>query len=123
MSVRHKVLWPNNDLKFCHVEGDSDALHFGAYFNSKIICVASIFIDGKHARLRKFATLEKYQNNGIGTKVLNFILDNLTKMGITYFWCDTRKMTMSYYEKFGLKAEGKEFYKSNIPYFKMYKYL
>lgn len=123
ISIRHEVLWPNKNIEFCHVNGDKDALHFGAFMDTKIICVASIFIDGKHARLRKFATLKKYQNRGIGSKVLNFILDTLKKKGITYFWCDARKSSIDFYKNFGLKPEGVEFYKSDIPYYKMYRYL
>lgn len=110
------MLWPNKDLEFCYVEGDADALHFGAFIDNEIICVASIYVDGTHARLRKFATIQKYQNNGVGSKVLNFILDTLRKMEITYFWCDARKSTINFYRYFGLKPEGLEFYKSDIPY-------
>ena len=121
--VRHRVLWPDRDVEFCHVDGDDEALHFGAYIDGKIVCVASVYIDETHARLRKFATIQRYQKHGIGTKMLDFILATLKTMDITYFWCDARKSAMDFYRKFGLKPEGEEFYKSDVPYYKMSKCL
>ena len=83
------------------------------------MCVASVYQEGELARLRKFATLEKYQNKGIGSQVLSFILAAVEERGITYFWCDARESAMSFYKKFGLKPEGLKFYKSDVSYYKM----
>jgi GNAT superfamily N-acetyltransferase len=121
--IRHKVLWPNKEPEFCHVEGDVDALHFGAFYDEEIVCVASIYREGEHARLRKFATLMDHQNKGIGTTMLAFILKTIKEHGVTYFWCDARESAIDFYQKFDLKPEGKIFYKSTIPYYKMSLYL
>jgi len=101
------------------VSGDEDALHFGATLDSKLVCVASIYLQGEQARLRKFATLQDYQNKGIGSEVLSFILATLKEKGITYFWCDARESALGFYEQFGLKAEGPVFYKADVSYYKM----
>jgi GNAT superfamily N-acetyltransferase len=121
--VRNQVLWSKKNPEFSYVKGDEDAVHFGALLDDKIVCVASIFIHKKKARLRKFATLEKFQKMGIGSKVLKFIFDTLKEKGITYFWCDARKSATNFYENFGLRSEGEDFYKSDVLYTKMFKHL
>ena len=35
--LRHSILWPNKPPEYCHVEGDRDALHFGAFTNDELV--------------------------------------------------------------------------------------
>ena len=117
--VRHKVLWPNKEIEFCKVSGDESAWHFGAFVGELLVCVASVYPNDKSARLRKFATLQEYQGQGIGTIVLSHILETLAHKGITIFWCDARESALGFYRRLGLKIEGNRFYKSEVPYYKM----
>ena len=117
--VRHAVLWPNEPPDFCHVEGDEEAWHFGVLEVGKLVSVASIYADGKSARLRKFATLEEHQGQGIGSGLLHYILSILEPRGISHFWCYARESTVHFYSKYGLQADGATFYKSGIPYITM----
>ena len=117
--IRHEVLWPNKEPEFCHVEGDADALHYGAYVESKLVSVASVYLDGSSARLRKFATLPTYQGKGIGSRLLSHILTEITKYNVTSFWCDAREMAIPFYERYGMQREGERFYKEDVPYFVM----
>ncbi|HIO93005.1 MAG TPA: GNAT family N-acetyltransferase [Leucothrix mucor] len=119
--IRHQVLWPNQAPEFCHVSGDENAIHFGAYIDKQLVCVASVYLQGEYARLRKFATLKSHQKKGIGSNVLTFILKALEERNITYFWCDARESAVDFYQRFGLEVEGSIFYKSDIPYYKMSK--
>jgi len=114
MLVRHKVLWPNKSIEFCQVPGDESAWHFGAFIGELLVCVASVYPSDTSARLRKFATLQEYQGQGIGTIVLSHILEGLGDKGITTFWCDARESALDFYRRFGLKTEGNRFYKSDI---------
>ena len=119
LPVRHQVLWPNKPPLFCKVDGDEAATHYGAFVDGKLVSVASIYVEGNRARLRKFATLPSYQGKGIGTKIISHIVRALQEIGIEYFWCDARKNAVSFYRKFGLEQQGEEFQKSGIPYYKM----
>lgn len=119
LPLRHKVLWPNKPIEFCKVPGDASAWHFGAFSGEVLVCIASVYPDGNAARLRKFATLQDYQGQGIGTKVLLHILEVLQSKGITMLWCDARESAMRFYDKFGMKPEGNRFYKSEVPYYRM----
>jgi ribosomal protein S18 acetylase RimI-like enzyme len=113
------VLWPKKRPEYCYVDGDIDGLHFGAYINDELVCVASIYFMSNKARLRKFATDVRYQNLGIGTKMINFILQSLQNTPAQLFWCDARESAVAFYQRFGMKKCSEIFYKADVAYFKM----
>jgi len=117
--LRHQVLWPNKPPEFCKVDGDEEGLHFGAFINNELVCVASIYLTAEKARLRKFATDVRFQNQGVGSKMLNFILLDLKKTPATFFWCDARESAVGFYKRFKMYQCGERFYKSDVAYFKM----
>lgn len=119
LPVRHKVLWPMEALSYSMVEGDEHGQHYGAYIDEQLVCVASIYTERNSARLRKFATLEKYQGQGIGTKILKHIFEELENKHITYFWFDARETAIGFYEHLGFSIEGDRFFKNKVPYVKM----
>ena len=118
--IRHRVLWPNEPPEYCEVDGDDNALHFGVIQGEELVCVASIFIEKDAARLRKFATLQEYQGQGIGTFMLNFLVKEVKNLGIPLFWLDARESAIEFYQRFGFLPEGKQFFKNNVPYVKMF---
>lgn len=120
IAVRHNVLWPSKPPEFSRIEGDELGVHFGAFIGDDLVCVASVFIDGHRARLRKYATLVEYQGQGIGTAVLKAIFTYLKQQPqIRYFWCDARESAIGFYQRFGMQTEGERFYKSDVAYLKM----
>ena len=119
IALRHAVLWPNKDPKFCYVEGDESAWHFGAFLQEDMVSVASIYPECSSARLRKFATSPEYQKKGIGSKMIIHILSELRAKNIEQLWCDARESAMGFYERFGMKPDCDRFYKGDVPYFRM----
>jgi len=119
MPIRHEVLWPNKPLIFCKVDGDEHAQHYGIYLAEKLVSVASVYMEGRIARLRKFATLVEFQGCGLGSALITHIVEQLEKVGAESFWCDARKTAVGFYKKFGMEKQGAEFNKSGILYFKM----
>jgi len=117
--LRHQVLWPDKSPQYCHIVGDDDALHFGAFINEKLICVASVYITSEKARLRKFATDIRYQNQGIGSQMLTFIIQSLQDTQTDIFWCDARESALGFYQRFDMQVCSERFYKEDVPYFKM----
>lgn len=117
--IRHRVLWPNKPKEFCHINGDNAALHYGAFIQGDLVCVASIYIADNKARLRKFATEAAYQSKGIGTAMLRHIIDSLSQTKIEVFWCDARESAMSFYQAFGMVRSSERFYKADVPYFRL----
>lgn len=123
IAVRHQVLWPDKAPEFCRVEGDEQALHFAVLENQEIICVASLYVNENSARLRKFATLDAFQGKGIGSTMIDHLINNLKKQGIHYLWFDARESALGFYQRFGFETTGELFYKSDVAYYKMYKNL
>ncbi|MEG3221731.1 GNAT family N-acetyltransferase [Vibrio gigantis] len=119
LAVRHQVLWPDKPMSFCRVPDDDQATHYGAFVGEMLVCVASIYIQGHEARLRKFATLPEFQGQGIGSNIIEHSISNLKDLNIRYFWCDARTTALGFYQKFGMAAEGSEFEKSGVRYYKM----
>lgn len=121
LPIRHQVLWPTKAPEFCQVDGDKHALHFGVRADQQLVGVASLYREGKTdtVRLRKFATLEAFQHQGVGSMLMQHMLDTATEQGIQYFWCNARESAYPFYQRFGLQTEGKRFYQSGIAYFKM----
>lgn len=123
IATRHAVLWPSKTLAFCKVEGDEDALHYGIRKENKLVSVASIYINGNSARLRKFATLLEFQGQGMGSFLIEHILNTLKEKKIKTFWCDARVESAGFYSKLGMKTKGEQFYKTELPYIIMEKNL
>lgn len=119
IALRQSVLWPTKPPEYCHVEGDHKALHFGVFVNGSLVCVASVYLQAGKARLRKFATQADYQNQGIGSQLLGFIISSLKETDVKVFWCDARESAISFYQRFGMQPYGERFYKADIAYFKM----
>ncbi len=119
LPIRQCVLWPDKPASFCIVEGDDTATHFGAVIEEQLVCVASVYINGCEARLRKFATLPEYQGIGIGSKVIEHVISELKRLNAKHFWCDARTTALGFYQRFGMDIEGEQFEKSGVSYFKM----
>ena len=119
LPIRHSVLWPDKPVEFCIVEGDQQGIHLGVEVGEQLVSVASLYIDGDKARLRKFATLASFRGEGIGTELIDYALEYLKAKEIKTFWCDARESALGFYQRFGMQVEGERFYKSNVPYFKM----
>lgn len=117
--LRHSVLWPNKPPEYCHVDGDINGLHFGAFINEELVCVASVYLNLNKARLRKFATDVRYQNQGVGSKMLNHIVQSLKNSQAEFFGCDARESALGFYKRFDMHKCSERFYKANVPYFKM----
>ncbi|MDO3387494.1 GNAT family N-acetyltransferase [Gilvimarinus sp. SDUM040013] len=119
LPIRHRVLWPDKPVSFCEVEGDDDAIHYGAFTDGQLVCVASVYLEGSEARLRKFATLPEFQRRGIGSQVIEHAIAKLRHLNVRYFWCDARTSAQGFYQRFGLAVEGPKFEKSGVSYYKM----
>ena len=117
--IRHQVLWPHKPPEFCHVEGDLEAMHFGAFIDNELVSVASVYLMSDKARLRKFATKEAYQHQGIGSNMLTTIIQSLRSHDVKVFWCDARESAVNFYRRFNMQPYGERFYKDDVAYFKM----
>ena len=98
LPIRHRVLWPNKTMEECRVEDDEGGEHFGVFINETLVCVASIFMTEPFST----ALFSKKQQTA-----------RLRK------FATIEEYAMSFYEKFGMSAQGERFFKDDIPYQKM----
>ncbi len=118
LPLRHSVLWPDKPFDYVKLPDDADGYHVGGFVAGKLVSVISVFIDESTntARFRKFATHPDYQNQGIGTQLLNQVIHHVWQAGVTELWCDARLTAAAFYERFGMQADGDVFCKGDIAY-------
>lgn len=121
--IRQKVMWPDHPIEFSILENDPKGLHFGYYEDQKLIAVISLFIENDRAQFRKFATLQEYQGQGIGSQLLSYLIAYARENMVKTLWCNARQNKTTFYEKFGLIKTDKTFMKANQAYVIMERHL
>ncbi|ADB37064.1 GNAT family N-acetyltransferase [Spirosoma linguale] len=116
--LRHSVLWPDKPFDYVKVENDAEGYHFGAFREGELVAVISLFVNGTESRFRKFAARPDCQRQGIGTRLLNHVMDEARRLGAQTIWCDARLESADFYRRFGMEAVSEIFYKGPIPYAK-----
>ncbi|MBT1705302.1 GNAT family N-acetyltransferase [Chryseosolibacter indicus] len=114
--IRQQVMWPDKPIDFVKLEDDFEGFHYGLYKDHVLTSVISCFEKGDELQFRKFATLKEYQGQGLGTYLLNYILDDAIKRGFKRIWCNARADKKGFYEKFGLADTSKAFSKEGVTF-------
>ncbi len=110
--IRQQVMWPDRPIEYIYVEGDDTADHYGYFCSDKLIAVISVFKTEEGYQFRKFATLDDYQGQGIGTMLLSYVME--TYKGV--IWCNARLEKTDFYKRFGLEETDKCFEKGGKSY-------
>jgi len=121
--IRQIVMWPNKPLNFIKLNSDFEGRHFGLFLDETLVSVISLFTENSIAQFRKFATLQEYQGQGIGSQLLTEIMQVAEKERVLKIWCNARKEKTNYYAKFGLKETAITFSKEGFDYKVMEKIL
>lgn len=118
--LRRTVLYPKGSLKDVQIEDDFDGMHFGAYQDNKLVGVISLFRRAEGSiQFRKFAVDEDYQGQGIGTALLQQVMDFSHQEAASELWCHARIDAAMFYSRFGFIKEGLGFVSKAIPYVRM----
>ncbi len=117
--IRHQVMWPHMPPAYVQLEEDNEGEHFGLYRDDALVSIVSCFWTGDDMQFRKFATLESYQGQGLGSRLLNHVMDNAKNRNAKRIWCNARADKASFYHKFGLVEAGEVFLKEDIAFVKM----
>lgn len=138
MGLRHAVLWPDKPIAYVRLPEDDSGHHYGAFLSqtdSTPAAVISVFIESlpalngpdldelvtvPAARFRKFACDPSYQNQGIGTGLLQHVFEAAnSELGCGVIWCDARLATKGWYERRGMRTFGGTFFKGEVEYVRM----
>lgn len=120
IDLRHEVLWPDLPRDESRVAGDEAARHFGIVRDSVVVSCLSVFRDGKQQmQIRKFATQQALQGQGIGTLLLTEVLGILQQEGVHQVFLDARQAAVPFYLRTGFITEGSPFIRKGLTYIRM----
>ena len=100
--LRHRLMWPNEPFSFVQLPEDPGGIHYGLFVENILTAIVSVFIKGKEAQFRKFATLSSEQGKGYGTSLINYMMVQLAAKGVERVWCNARVNKTDYYQRFGM---------------------
>ena len=95
---------------------DTDGTHFGAFKDNKLAGVISLFQNGADFQFRKLAIDAAVQNMGIGSSLLNQVINHAKENGGTRIWCNARDSAYEFYLKAGFNQTGEYFSKNGVNY-------
>lgn len=115
--LRQEVMYPDKEIAHVMLADDDEGVHFGYFDNNRLASVISWFRTGaREARFRKFATANALQGRGIGSKLLEYVIEYSRENGINCLWCNARRNVSGFYRKFGFEEvrdggskDGQEF--------------
>ena len=97
-------------------EEDNTSTHFVVALVDKAVATARLTANGQIGRM---AVLAEYRNQGIGNKLLYFVLQHAASLGYKQIYLHAQVTAIPFYEKQGFTAFGNIFYEANIPHREM----
>ena len=94
-------------------EYDDTSSHFLVSMEGKNIATARLKADGQIGRM---AVLADYRNQGIGTRLLNYVLCYAQNSGYKHLYLHAQTSAIAFYRKHGFTATGDIFYEADIPH-------
>jgi len=71
------------------------------------------------AKLERFAVLADYRDNGHGTDLVRFVMDDARRAGFDTLLIHAQSHLESWYESFGFASTGRTFEEAGIPHVEM----
>jgi GNAT superfamily N-acetyltransferase len=114
-SLRQRILRPHDTFdELSLLDDDLDACHFGAVDDGTVIGAASVrrekapwTVDIRQSwRLRGMATAEDRRSRGVGTAILEAVIQHVRQRGGGLLWCNARIAAVSFYERAGFRTRG-----------------
>jgi predicted GNAT family N-acyltransferase len=117
--IRHEVfVIGQNCPKEIEYEFEEESIHFIAYFNNEPAGTARIRQTENGYKLERFAVLEKFRGNGIGSALVAFLLNETIPFG-KKIYLHAQLTAAPLYAKHNFKPEGENFWEADIEHVKM----
>jgi GNAT superfamily N-acetyltransferase len=101
--IRHVTMYPDKPYDFVKLDHDFDGIHFGIYVAYELMGVVSLFMENGEGQFRKLAVLPEAQHTGLGTQLMEHLIDFSKIQKLTKLWCNARVNSKEFYAKFGFK--------------------
>jgi len=120
MAIRQKVFVEeqNVDATLEYDGHDGEATHYILYYNGTAVGTARWRQTPKGIKLERFALLPKFRNKGIGSKLLEKVMADVSTTGQTIY-LHAQEKAVTYYQRVGFKTEGDAFIEAGIRHYKM----
>jgi GNAT superfamily N-acetyltransferase len=117
--LRKQILRQPLGLSFTEEElnNEKDEILIAAFDEDLILgCCVLSKIDKEKIRLRQMAVLDTVQGKGIGASIMTFAENIARDKGFRYMIMHARNTAIGFYEKFGYRPKGEEFFEVNLPH-------
>lgn len=114
--LRQKELYPNLPIEAIKLPEDDLATHLGLFYENRLVTVVSLFEKNNQLQFRKLATDSKYQNKGLGSEIMNYVLAYAKEKNLEKVWCNARITASKFYLKLGFTATEKRFTRDDIDF-------
>jgi predicted GNAT family N-acyltransferase len=126
IQLRHAILRQPLGLSFSkeELEKEKNNILIASFDDDEMLgCCMLTPVDKETLQLRQMAVPDKLQGKGIGASIMSFAESLARDKGYKSMIMHARNTAIGFYEKFGYKTKGKEFYEVNIPHLLMEKKL
>ena len=113
--IRQIVLRKGKPVASCMFDGDLDetTFHLGAYYNTKLVAVASYmmtnnqhFLEEKQYQLRGMAVIDEFKGLGIGNDLLKEGEKLCLKTNTNLIWFNAREIAVNFYKRNNYQETG-----------------
>jgi predicted GNAT family N-acyltransferase len=99
---------------------DRDALHMVVKDGGTVIGTARIMLlDGAQAKLERMAVSSSYRRRGIGSAIVSFLKDELSKRQVKQLVLHAQQDAVDFYRTCGFEEAGSPFWEAGIKHMKM----
>ena len=102
-------------------ELDKTATHILMMDDDLPIGTGRIIDCGDYFKLGRIAVLKEYRGKNLGFQLVNEMIKIANNMGATTFKIGAQTYAKAFYEKFGFKQIGEEYYEGHVPHIIMVK--
>ena len=99
---------------------DEDAEHILALSDGVPAGCARIRFPGGKAKIERLAVLPQYNGRGIGSAVMEYLVDHAWKRGADEIYLHAQLATLAFYSRFGFTPRGEVFDDANIDHKEMF---
>lgn len=114
--LRRDVLYPGQKIFEMEMDEDKDGIHFGAFKDDKLVGIVSLFQKRADFQFRKLAVDPPVQKTGVGSSLLNYIINHAVENDAARIWCNARSTAIVFYLKTGFTQTGQLFSKNGYDY-------
>lgn len=120
--LRRKALYPDAHIIDMAMPHDDESLHYGAFYENRLVAVASVLADGTSYEIRNMA-IEPNLPQHIGLTLLAYITERVVESDAARLWSNVSPMLAEIYQDLGFRPVGETFNKDDTNYTVMTKSL